>query len=179
MRIVLPLLALSLSAAGSATEVVRLSAAERDAVLDAAANGPERQPVLTPVQPERQSLLGRSLYPEFYGEGGSAVPDRKVHGEVSMFAGSGGTFGMAGTAVMPVGDTGSAAISVMRGTSNFGGLQGFSLGYASGGGQIGGGFGGPGYGGFGYGGLNGYGGIGQWGSPLGYGPMAGPPRRRR
>jgi hypothetical protein len=180
MRIVSLLAALSLSAAASATEVVRLSAAERDAVLDAAANGPERQPVLTPIQPERQSMLGRSLYPEFYGEGGG-VRDRKVHGEVTMFAGSGSTFGMAGTAVMPVGDTGTAAISVMRGTSNWGGLQGFSLGYASGGAPLGlGGYGG--IGGFG-GGYGGFGGPLMYGSPFGYGQiggqMGGPPRRRR
>jgi hypothetical protein len=164
MRILL-LAALAISSAANATEVVRLSAAERNRVLDAAANGPERQPVLTPEQAPRADVLGRSLYPEFYGEDGApGGRDRKVHGEVAMFAGSGGTFGMSGTAVMPVGNSGTAAISILQGTSRWGGMQGFSLGYASGGAPIG--LGGTigGYGGFGGGGL-----------------LAGPPRpiRRR
>ncbi len=177
MRILLLLAAMAVSSTASATEVVRLSAAERDRVLDAAANGPERQPVLTPLQTQRTSVLDRSLYPEFYGEDGtSGVRDRKVHGEVSMFAGTGGTFGMSGTAVMPVGDTGSAAISVMQGTSRWGGMQGFSLGYASDGSAVGlGGGYGNGFGGFG----GGFRGMGLYGSPYGYGPMMGPPRQMR
>jgi hypothetical protein len=130
MRLIF-LLAL-LAAPVTATEVVRLSDAQREAVIAAAANGPEKTPVLTPEQAKRQSVLDRSLYPEFYQDGGQAVRDRKVHGEVSVFAGSGGTLGMSGTAVMPVGETGTAAISVMQGTSRWGGISGFSLGYASG-----------------------------------------------
>jgi hypothetical protein len=87
-----------------------------------------------------------------------------------MFAGSGGTFGMNGTAVMPVGNTGTAAISVMQGTSRWGGLQGFSLGYASDGAMLGGGFG-SGFGG----------GFGSFASPLfwGYGADARPRPGRR
>jgi len=136
-----------------ATEVIRLSDAQRDAVIAAAANGPERDPVLTPMPVENSSVLNRSLYPEFWGEGGGA-PDRKVHGEVAMFAGSGGTFGMAGTAVVPVGETGSAAVSIMRGTSNWGNMSGFSLGYNSNGTPLGGfsglgAFGGLGWSGYG------------------------------
>jgi len=165
MHILLPLALLL--AAPAAAEIVRLSPAERDAVIAAAANGPERSAVLTPETAARASVLDRSLYPEFYGEG-PAERDRKVHGEVTMFAGSGGTFGMSGTAVVPVGDNGSAAVSIMQGTSRWGGLQGFSLGYASDGNIIGGG----GYGGFG-------GPFGLWTTPWGASPYPGPPPRRR
>jgi hypothetical protein len=176
---ILPLIAaLAVSSAASATEVVRLSAAERDKVLDAAANGPERQPVLTPEQAQRQSVLDRSLYPEFYGDNGQiGARDRKVHGEVSMFAGSGGTFGMSGTAILPVGETGTAAVSITQGTSRWGGIQGFSLGYASGDAQNSLAFSG-GINSFG-GNYNGFGGPAYWNSPYGYARPAGPPRRRR
>lgn len=133
------LLALLLAAPATA-EVVRLSPAERDAVIAAAANGPERNAVLTPETVARPSVLDRPLYPEFHGEDG-LLRDRKVHGEVTMFAGSGGSFGVAGTAVLPVGDSGTAAISVMQGRSRWGGLQGFGLGYASDGNLIGNGYG--------------------------------------
>lgn len=165
-------LALVLAAPAAAADVVRLTAAERDAVIAAAANGPERAAVLTPEQAVRSSVLDRSLYPEFYGEG-PAVRDRKVHGEVTMFAGSGGTFGMSGTAIVPVGESGTAAISVLQGTSNRGGLQGFSLGYASGGAandiSTFRGFGGYGYGG----------GYGLWTNPWGASLYPGPPPHRR
>ncbi|WP_439546787.1 hypothetical protein [Sandarakinorhabdus sp.] len=157
----------------TATEVVRLTDSERAAVLDAAALGPERSAVLTPETNKQLSVLDRSLYPEFYGDG-PAVRDRKVHGEMTMFAGSGGTFGMSGTAVVPVGESGSAAISVLQGRSRWGGnMQGYSLGFASGGVQgdissmngFGGGFGGP----FG---------PGLWTTPWGASPYPGPPMRR-
>lgn len=169
MRLMFPLAvlaALPVMPAG-ATEIVRLSDQQRDAVIAAVANGPERNAVLTPEQAQRSSVLDRSLYPEFYGDG-PAVQGRKVHGEVSMFAGSGGTFGMAGTAVVPVGETGSAAISVMQGTSRWGGLSGFSLGYSSNDAQngllIGNGYGSGYGGGFGmFGGAFG----GPWTTPYG------------
>jgi hypothetical protein len=183
MRIILLLAAMAApSAMASATEIIRLSDAQREAVLDAAARGPEKQPVLTPEPVLRQSVLDRPLYPEFYGEGGTdaGVRDRKVHGEVSMFAGSGGTFGMSGTAIIPVGETGTAMVSILQGTSNFGGIQGFSLGYASNGLALGGSFGGgPGFGGgLGYGG-----GFGSWngvgGNPWAASYYRQPPRGRR
>jgi hypothetical protein len=163
-----------LAAPAAATEVVRLSDAQRDAVIAAAASGPEKTPVLTPEAQRRPSVLDRSLYPEFFADGGPAMGDRKVHGEVSMFAGSGGTFGMSGTAILPVGQTGTAAISVLQGTSRFGGLSGFSLGYASGDAQnsllIGNNFGG-------FGGWGGFGGGRGWGgAPI---MPYGQPRRRR
>jgi hypothetical protein len=172
-----------LAAPVQATEVIRLSEAEKNRVIAAAANGPERDPVLTPEQAERPSLLGRSLYPEFWADGSGAPPDRKVHGEVTMFAGSGGTFGMAGTALVPVGDTGGAAISIMRGTSNFGGISGFGFGYASDGSLMGGWNGLGAWNGMGrwngLGGWNGFGGPALWGSPWQYGPYAGPHRGGR
>jgi hypothetical protein len=158
-----------LAAPATATEVVRLTEAQRDAVIAAAANGPEKTPVLTPEQTQRQSVLERSLYPEFYENGGGAVRDRKVHGEMSMFAGSGGTFGVSGTAVVPVGDTGTAALSVMQGTSRWGGISGFGFGFSSGDAQnnllISNSFGG-------YGSLGAFGGYGggfggPWTSPYG------------
>ena len=130
MKIAILLALLAVPAA--ATEVVRLTDAQRDAVIAAAANGPEKTPVLTPEAQRRPSVLDRSLYPEFYADGGPAVGDRKVHGEMTMFAGSGGTFGVSGTAVLPVGQTGTAAISVLQGTSRFGNISGFGFGYTSG-----------------------------------------------
>ncbi|WP_164157065.1 hypothetical protein [Sandarakinorhabdus rubra] len=161
MRFVLALLGLVATQA-SATEVIRLSDAARAAVLDAAANGPERSPVLTPEAVPQVSLLDRPLYDD-------AADDRRIHGEVTMFAGSGGTFGMAGTAVMPLGNSGMAAISLMRGTGQWGGLSGFGFGYASDGGLGTGSWNGRG-------GWNGLGGLGL--NPLAY-DLYGPPRRFR
>jgi hypothetical protein len=136
-----------LAAPVTATEVVRLTDAQRDAVITAAANGPEKALVLTPEVQRRPSVLERSLYPEFYADGGPAINDRKIHGEMTMFAGSGGTFGVSGTAVLPVGETGTAAISVLQGTSRFGNISGFGFGFTSGDAQnnmiIGNGFGDP------------------------------------
>jgi hypothetical protein len=130
MRLMFLLAVLATPAA--ATDVIRLSDAQREAVIDAAANGPERTPVLTPEQAQRPSVLDRSLYPEFYADGSGGARDRKIHGEMSMFAGSGGSFGVSGTAVVPVGQTGVAALSVTQGTSRWGGISGFGFGYSSG-----------------------------------------------
>ncbi len=175
MRIALLLAVLATPA--TATEVVRLTDAQRDAVITAAANGPERPAVLTPVQSPRPSVLDRSLYPEFQADGGPAVADRKVHGEMSIFAGSGGTVGFAGTAVIPMGQNSMAAISVSQASGRFGGVTGFGLGFASGdarrslGAEIGyAGFGSafgplflpPGYARFGYGAA----GFGDFGPPV-------------
>ncbi|MBU6166514.1 MAG: hypothetical protein KGQ52_10315 [Alphaproteobacteria bacterium] len=130
MRIALLLAVLATPA--TATEVVRLTDAQRDAVITAAANGPERPAVLTPLQAARPSVLDRPLYPEFFAADGPPINDRRVHGEMTMFAGSGGTFGVAGTAVLPVGNSGSAALSFMQGTSRFGPISGFGFGFATG-----------------------------------------------
>ncbi|MEI6485291.1 MAG: hypothetical protein WCO11_03385 [Sphingomonadales bacterium] len=166
-----------------AGELVRLPDAARDAVIEAAARGPEKPAVFTPEQAQRDSLLSRSLYPEFYGRagpGGMPVRDGKVHGEMTMFAGSGGTAGFAGTAIIPVGQNSTAMVSVMQGTSRYGNTQGFAFGFStgsSGNGMSGSlgygnspfgyGYGGYGYGGYGLGILGGYGpsmpGFGRFG----------------
>jgi hypothetical protein len=157
-RLLLALFAMA-AVPAAATDVIRLAPETRDAVLAAAAAGPERAAVLTPEQASRQSVLDRSLYPEFFADGGAQPRDRRVHGEVSVFAGSGGMVGMAGTAIVPVGDSGMASISILQSRGGFaspwfGGLggpglvpgvagggfgrpgnlwaNGFSLGYASG-----------------------------------------------
>lgn len=132
MRIPLILALLAAATPATATDVVRLTDAQRDAVITAAANGPEKALVLTPEVQRRPSVLDRSLYPEFHADGGPPINDRKLHGEMTMFAGSGGTFGVSGTAIVPVGDTGTAAISVLQGTSRFGNISGFGFGFTSG-----------------------------------------------
>ena len=150
MRIVLLFAVLATPA--STTEVIRLSDAQRDAVITAAANGPERPAVLTPELARRPSVLDRPLYPEFFAADGPAVPDRQVHGEMTMFAGSGGTYGVSGTAIVPVGDTGMAAVSITQGRSRFGNISGFGFGFASGDARrsLGPGIANPGLSGFGF-----------------------------
>lgn len=150
----LPLLLAALAPV-QATEVVRLPDATRDALLAAAANGPEKEPVYTPEQAARSSLLSRSLYPEFYAPSGSApVRDGKVHGEMTMFAGSGGTVGFAGTAIMPLGQNSTAAISVMQGSGRGGrSVSGFGFGFSTGNPVVGV-----------------AGGVGPWNNVYGYGP---------
>ena len=98
MRLLLPFFLLATPAL--AAETVRLPDAERDQIIAQAAAGPERDPVLTAQQgfdagsAQGSSVLTRSLYPEFNGEGPPA-PDRKPHGEMSMFVGNGGAAGIA------------------------------------------------------------------------------------
>lgn len=128
----MPLILALLATPATATEVVRLSDAQRDAVLTAAANGPEKPAVVTPEQAQRQSVLDRTLYPEFFASDAAPVRDNKVHGEMTMFAGSGGTFGFSGSAIIPVGETGTAAVSITQGTSRFGAISGFGFGFATG-----------------------------------------------
>jgi hypothetical protein len=151
-----------IAAPAAATDVVRLTDAQRDAVIAAAANGPEKPPVVTPEQAQRQSVLDRSLYPEFFAPGGGPAADRKVHGEMTMFAGSGGTAGFSGTAIIPVGQSSTAAVSITQGTSRYGNISGFGFGFATGDAQrnftadIG---------------YNGFGGYNAFGySPFGYAP---------
>jgi len=104
------------------TKVYRLSPADRDAVIAAAALQPERAgsallpptsaPVpaagadLTALAPsgERDSILGNSLYADIR-------PDRRPHGEIGMFIGSGGSRGIFGTVGMPLGNNGFASFS--------------------------------------------------------------------
>ena len=50
---------------------------------------------------------------------GGEGPDRKIHGEVGVEVGTGGYRAAYGTAVVPVGDTGMAAISVETDRGNY------------------------------------------------------------
>ena len=53
---------------------------------------------------ERDSILGNSLYADI-------APDRRPHGEIGMFVGSGGSRGIFGTVGMPLGNNGFASFS--------------------------------------------------------------------
>lgn len=104
------------------TKVYRLTPADRDAVIAAAALQPERAgsallpPAPTPApavsadlaalapSAERDSILGNSLYADI-------APDRRPHGEIGMFVGSGGSRGIFGTVGMPLGNNGFASFS--------------------------------------------------------------------
>lgn len=104
--------------AAAQEQVYRLSPADRDAAIASAAMAPERPALqLTPeraptagLQPsaERDAILGNSLY----GEGQA---DRRPHGEVGMFVGSGGARGFFGTTAVPLGETGMASFSFSTG----------------------------------------------------------------
>ncbi len=112
------------------TAVYRLSPADRDATIAAAALQPERPgsallPPPTTTAPanalapsaERDAILSHSLYAD-----NATAPDRRPHGEVGMFIGSGGSRGIFGTIGMPLGDNGFASFSVDPGR-----YQGFGL----------------------------------------------------
>jgi hypothetical protein len=97
------------------TKIYRLALADRDAVIAAAALQPERAgsallpPPAAPANAlapsaERDSILGNSLYADI-------APDRRPHGEIGMFVGSGGSRGIFGTVGMPLGDNGFASFS--------------------------------------------------------------------
>lgn len=105
------------------TTVYRLSPADRDAAIAAAALQPERPgaallppPTTLPApnatnalapSAERDAILSHSLY----ADNASILPDRRPHGEVGMFIGSGGSRGIFGTIGMPIGDNGFASFS--------------------------------------------------------------------
>ncbi len=90
----LPLLLLATSAIAqdAPSDVIHLTPAQRAAVLEAAALHPNR------------GLDGGGL-------------DRRIHGEVGMEIGTNGERAIYGTAIVPLGDTGSAAISFFDGRS--------------------------------------------------------------
>jgi hypothetical protein len=112
------------------TMVYRLSPADRDAAIAAAALQPERPgsallppPTTAPANAlapsaERDAILSRSLYAD-----DAAAPDRRPHGEVGMFIGSGGSRGIFGTVGMPLGDNGVASFSFDTGRYQGLGLQ--------------------------------------------------------
>ncbi len=148
MRSLLLLALLAASPALAEPQVYRLSPAERDAAIAAGANRPESGALLP--DPMFSHLPSGSLYDDT--EGGRR--DRRVHGEFGMVAGTGGTLGFYGTAVVPIGESSTATISVAHG-------QGQGFGY----GGFGGGYG---YGGYGFGGP--FGAFGNDGAlyPFGY-----------
>ena len=100
-------------APASAPQIYRLTPAERDATIAAAALKPElRGGALLPspagesLKPsaERDAILGNSLY-------GDTVRDKRLHGEVGMFIGTGGARGIYGSTAVPLGETGMAQFS--------------------------------------------------------------------
>ena len=106
----------------ASTTVYRLSPADRDAAIATAALQPERPgsallPPPTPPAPnatnalapstERDAILSHSLY----ADNASILPDRRPHGEIGMFIGSGGSRGIFGTVGTPIGDNGFASFS--------------------------------------------------------------------
>ena len=112
------LFAALLSGAASAAEpqVYRLTPAERDAAIAAAAQRPESPGGALLPDPARDRILGNSLY------GNESVRDNKPHGEVGMFVGSGGARGIYGTTGIPLGNNGYAQFSFGTGQ-----MPGFSL----------------------------------------------------
>jgi hypothetical protein len=128
MRVIF-LLAMLAGPAVAQEQVYRLSPAEREAAIASAALQPERPTVLLTPEPaptaglqpsvERDAILNNSLY-------GEARPDRRPHGEVGMFIGSGGARGIFGTTAVPLGETGMASFSFSTGRfPTFGGNFGF------------------------------------------------------
>lgn len=109
------------SAAFAEPQVYRLSPAQVEAAKAAAALRPESpSPALLPptqlppallASPDRDNILGSSLY-------GGDRPDTKIHGEVGMFIGTGGARGLYGTTAVPLGENGMAQFSFS--TSQFG-----------------------------------------------------------
>jgi hypothetical protein len=120
--------------AATAEEVYRLTPAQRDAAIAAGSQRTDTDtPALLPA-PGLADLDGRSLY----DDQDPGKPDRKIHGEMGMFVGTGGTRGIFGTAVVPLGDNATATLSFSQGEGRGYGYGGY-------------GYGGWGYGGYGYG----------------------------
>lgn len=80
-------------AAPAPATVLSLSPEEKVAVLQAAAE--HRRLVIEPL-----------------GVDAVGVPDRRVHGSASVYVGSNGGYGLSSTTVVPLGQTGVAAVSV-------------------------------------------------------------------
>ena len=91
-------------------------------------------------EPSRTEIGGPSLY------GDETKPKRAIHGEMGVVVGTGGTRGIFGTAIVPLGENSTAAFSFSQGQGR----------------------------GYGYGGFGGYGGYGGYGSPYGYSPYGSP-----
>ena len=123
MKPFLPLLVLLASPALAEPVVHRLSDAERERVIAEAAQGPERAPVLTAeAAPNASSVLTTPLYPEL--DGGDGLRDRRVHGEVSAFVGTGGARGFGASIGMPL--VGDGQLGLSFSTGRLPGFTGFS-----------------------------------------------------
>ncbi|MEI6418635.1 MAG: hypothetical protein WCO82_06185 [Sphingomonadales bacterium] len=132
--------ALLLASPSLAETVYRLSDAERNAVQAQAAVGPEHDPVLTaegrlPIG--GGSVLDRPLYPEFYapqgGKGGINYNDGKPHGEMGVFAGTGGAGGVYGTIAGKLSDNVWGSFSFMNSQGpSYGRYGGYNRGYGGG-----------------------------------------------
>ncbi len=93
----------ALSAAGTAGgEVYRLSPAEIEATLDAAATRNASQLPLLPPLPAA-------------GQAQTTLNDGSPHGNVGMMVGTGGTRALWGSTVVPLGQNGAAAFSFQAG----------------------------------------------------------------
>jgi hypothetical protein len=116
--------------AAAQEQVYRLSPAEREAAIARAAMQPERPALLLTPEPvpaaglqqsaERDAILNNSLY-------GAVRPDRRPHGEVGVFIGSGGARGIFGATAVPLGDDGMAQLSFSTGR-----FPGFGAGFGFG-----------------------------------------------
>jgi hypothetical protein len=109
LRRAIAALALALVVAPAATaaepQVYRLSAAEIERAKAAAALRTDTDTQALLPDPERDRRLATSLYAD------AAPRDRKLHGEVGMFIGSGGARGVFGSIGAPLGDDGLAQFS--------------------------------------------------------------------
>ena len=99
-----PASAVDAPAVTSAPQVYRLSPAERDAAIAAAALKPESPGGALLPSPERDAILNNSLY-------GDQKRDTAIHGEVGMFVGTGGARGIYGSTAVPLGQNGMAQFS--------------------------------------------------------------------
>lgn len=90
-------------------QVYRLTPAQIEAAKAEASHRTDTDtPALLP-DPDRDRVLGSSLY-------GNELPrDNKVHGEVSMFVGTGGARGIAATIGTPIGENAYAQFSFSQG----------------------------------------------------------------
>ncbi len=128
----------SLSPAIAQEQVYRLSDADKKAAINAAAQRPESNTRLPIVD-------GRA----------PGSPDSRVHGEVGMMVGTGGTRAIYGTTAVPLGENGSAQFSFSTGR-----FPGFGFGNNGFGGNFGGGY------------VGGFGGASNWDRQPGLGMQA-------
>ena len=90
-------------------QIYRLTPAQIDAAQAEASHRTDTDtPALLP-DPNRDRILGSSLY------GSDAPRDNKVHGEVSLFVGTGGARGIAATIGAPIGENAYAQFSFSQG----------------------------------------------------------------